>query len=209
MERERLGKMNQELVDFLKEREISKQTAADFNLCLYGEKTVFLGESLPLEKYATRRHRGSIIFPVQDVHGELVCISSKKPSMRNYLHRGTKTQTLYGLYTTWPYIIRKNIAYIVEGNFDILMLYEKGIKNVVSLLGAHANYSQLCLLRRFTSRVILALDGDKAGRAATLKLIPELEELDFEYRTVHFEEEEDPDSFLKKHSRKELKQLIH
>ena len=195
------------LIEYLKKRGISKQTAKDFNLALYTNKFKFLGEEFNHEEFVSDVHKQSIIFPVLDVYGELVCISSKNPDQPKYFHKGSKTKTFYGLHTTWKYIEEKNVAVIVEGNFDILKCYEKGIKNVVACLGSAVKDEQLYLLRRFTNRCIIALDGDEAGQKASDKLKKQLDTIGFMYKKVNLPETEDPDSFLTKHTKEEFFKL--
>jgi len=202
-----MGKVK--LISYLKKRGISKQTATDFDLGFYiGKKFMSLGREYDPEEFLTYHNRNSIIFPIFSVYGDLVAISSKNPSNPKYFHAGKKTKTLYGLYTTWRYIVKKNVAIIVEGNFDTLKCYEKGLKYVVGLLGSHSKFSQLCLLRRFTDRCILALDGDNAGRKTREKLKPVLEDMDFSCKIVEFPDGEDPDSFLDSYTKEEFLRLI-
>jgi len=198
----------QGLIDYLKKRGISKKTAMAFDLCLYTKDMTFLGNRFPVEKFLTRAHKDSILFPIYDVYGNLLGISSKSPEGLGYRHKGTIIETLFGLFSTWRYIVKNNVAVIVEGNFDTLKCYEKGVKYIVGLLGAHANFQQVCLLRRFTSRCIIALDGDRAGRRGSEKLEEQLKELDFDYKILELPDGEDPDSFLTKYSAKEFLRLV-
>lgn len=58
---------------------------------------------------------------------------------------------------------------IVEGFFDCMKLYQNGCRRVIALMGSTLAETQLDLIRKhFTSgtHIILALDEDKAGRAA-------------------------------------------
>ena len=196
------------LIHYLKGRGISKETAQDFNLMLCKKRVNYLGEKVNCNKYLKYTHRNSIVFPIQMVYGNVVAISSKNPVKSKYLHSGKKTYTLYGIYTTWKEILNKGYAIIVEGNFDILQCYENGLRNVVSLLGSKMTKYQASLLRRFTNKCVLALDGDSAGKRTQRKLLKMLKELDFNCRVIDFPKGDDPDSFLEKYTKKEFLQLI-
>jgi DNA primase len=57
---------------------------------------------------------------------------------------------------------------VVEGNFDVVSLHARGIKNVVAPLGTAFTPEQGRLIRRFTPNVVLLFDGDSAGRRAVM-----------------------------------------
>ena len=58
---------------------------------------------------------------------------------------------------------------IVEGYLDVIALHQAGFDNVVSPMGTALTEHQLYLLKRFSRRIILALDPDAAGDKATLR----------------------------------------
>jgi DNA primase len=58
---------------------------------------------------------------------------------------------------------------IVEGYLDVIALHQAGFTNAVSPMGTALTEHQLYLIKRYTRRIILALDPDAAGAAATLR----------------------------------------
>jgi DNA primase len=58
---------------------------------------------------------------------------------------------------------------IVEGYLDVIALHQAGYANVVSPMGTALTEHQLNLLKRFSKRIVLALDPDAAGDKATLR----------------------------------------
>ncbi|MDQ2693569.1 MAG: toprim domain-containing protein, partial [Chloroflexota bacterium] len=60
-------------------------------------------------------------------------------------------------------------AVIVEGYLDVIALHQAGYENVVSPMGTALTEHQLRLLKRFTRRIVLALDPDAAGQKAVLR----------------------------------------
>jgi DNA primase len=61
-----------------------------------------------------------------------------------------------------------NQAVIVEGYLDVIALHQAGYENVVSPMGTALTEEQLRLLKRFSRRIVLALDPDAAGQKAVL-----------------------------------------
>jgi DNA primase len=58
---------------------------------------------------------------------------------------------------------------IVEGYLDVIALHQAGYCNVVSPMGTAITEDQLRLLKKFTRRIVLALDPDTAGQKAVLR----------------------------------------
>jgi DNA primase len=52
---------------------------------------------------------------------------------------------------------------------DVVVPHQDGFTNVVSPMGTALTEAQLHLLKRFSKRIILALDADAAGEKATLR----------------------------------------
>ena len=58
---------------------------------------------------------------------------------------------------------------IVEGYMDVISLYSKGIKNVISNSGTALTESQINLIWKFFSDPIICLD-DKSGQQAVIRI---------------------------------------
>ncbi|MEJ2012133.1 MAG: toprim domain-containing protein [Anaerolineales bacterium] len=58
---------------------------------------------------------------------------------------------------------------IVEGYMDVIGLHQAGYENAVSPMGTALSESQLRQLKRYSRRIVLALDADAAGSQATLR----------------------------------------
>ncbi len=59
---------------------------------------------------------------------------------------------------------------VVEGFFDCMRVYQAGFSRVIALMGARLSPAQKNLLVAPWSEVVLLLDGDATGRAATAKI---------------------------------------
>jgi DNA primase len=81
----------------------------------------------------------------------------------------SKGHLLYGLDRARKPIRTVDQAVIVEGYLDVIALHQAGYENVVSPMGTALTEHQLRLLKRFTRRIVLALDPDTAGQKAVLR----------------------------------------
>lgn len=138
-----------------------------------------------------------IIFPIRDITGKIVMflgrhtLSNANPRYLNY-----PTGVNIPLF---PPKINKGTTSIilVEGIFDFLNCYDKGLDNVVCIFGTGTLYNQtkeklIPFKVQGVTKVYLMLDGDKAGRDATIKLKPLIEALDFQVETIQLEDDQDP-----------------
>lgn len=76
-----------------------------------------------------------------------------------------KTETLYG----WPNADAARTAgevLLVEGNFDMLSLWQAGVRNVMAACGTAVTAEHLVALSELTRRITLVLDADVAGQTA-------------------------------------------
>ncbi|NTU56656.1 MAG: toprim domain-containing protein, partial [Anaerolineales bacterium] len=81
----------------------------------------------------------------------------------------SKGRLLYGLDRARKPIRTADQAVIVEGYLDVIALHQAGYENVVSPMGTALTEDQLRLLKKFTRRIVLALDPDVAGQKAVLR----------------------------------------
>jgi DNA primase len=81
----------------------------------------------------------------------------------------SKSHLLYGLDRAHKAIRSTDQAVIVEGYLDVIALHQAGYENVVSPMGTALTEDQIRLLKKFSRRIILALDPDTAGQKAILR----------------------------------------
>jgi DNA primase len=113
--------------------------------------------------------RGRVVIPIHNEHGELVAYSGRaigqsKPKYR--LPRGfRKSHVLFNLHRA---IEKRNRTLIlVEGFFDTFKIHQAGHHNVAALMGSKLSLRQAGLIGTYFDHVILMLDADEAGKAAT------------------------------------------
>ena len=93
---------------------------------------------------------------------------------------------------------------VVEGYFDVLRLIGAGIESVVAPMGTALTEEQAKLVRRYTQRVFLLYDSDKAGLKATFRSGDELLQQGASVQVVTLPEGEDPDTFVRTHGARGL-----
>lgn len=122
------------------------------------------------------RHARAIVIPVQDISGENMMglirrmvppVPVGMPKYR-FTTGFDKSSHLFGAHRH-PRDGRHTI--LVEGPLDALWLHQHGYTSAVSLMGAYCSDEQLRLLSSLSHGIVLSLDNDEAGRAATDRLI--------------------------------------
>jgi DNA primase len=113
--------------------------------------------------------RGRVVIPIHNEHGELVAYSGRaidqtKPKYR--LPAGfRKSHLLFNLHRAIGSGERTLI--LVEGFFDTFKIHQAGHHNVAALMGSSLSSRQADLIGTYFDQVILMLDADAAGQAAT------------------------------------------
>ncbi|MFU8770887.1 MAG: DNA primase [Anaerolineales bacterium] len=123
------------------------------------------------------RFRNRIMFPIRDDRGRMAGFGARcldPEDMPKFLNSPQtpifdKGGLLYGLDRARKSIRSNDRALIVEGYLDVIALHQAGYNNAVSPMGTALTETQLRLLKRFTRRIVLALDADAAGDKATLR----------------------------------------
>jgi len=146
---------------------------------------------------------GRIIFPLTDINGDIrlflgrYMYSDLDPRYKIY-----PEHTQIPLYPEIPEIYNGSII-LVEGIFDLLNLYDKGLKNVVLCGGVHIglvkkkakqakNIERLLTYKyQGISTIYTMFDGDEAGRGAAEGLKAYAGET-FNIQTIGLDDERDP-----------------
>jgi DNA primase len=113
-----------------------------------------------------------------------------------------KGENLFGLHIAKHAIRRSGRALVVEGNFDVMTLHDVGLDFTVAPQGTAITEAQVALLGRFAKEVVLMLDADPAGRAATMKVIRLFLEADLPVKVVELRardgKKQDPDELARR-----------
>ena len=160
-----------------------------------------------------------IMFPLSDDTGRVIAFSGRlwresaegaKPQGKYKNSRGTllfnKSYELYHLDKAKQVAKKNHELYLMEGFMDVIAAYRAGIENAVASMGTALTQEHVAHLSKFTKKVILAYDGDKAGRLATAKALEVLEKQEVE--VVQIPDQMDPDEYLNKNSPQALAELL-
>ena len=117
-----------------------------------------------------------ITFPIHSANGSLVGFGGRTITghQAKYVNSPetpffNKSRLLYAYHHAKHSLYKKGEIVITEGYLDVIMLHQAGFDNAVATLGTALTPEHLPLLRKGEPKVIMAYDGDKAGRAAALK----------------------------------------
>jgi DNA primase len=177
------------------------------------------------------RFRGRIIIPVIDAKDRVVAFGARvlpAPSraegpvsggikqdegMAKYVNSPetpvyTKGKVLFGLSASAEAIRAADLAVIVEGYFDLIAIYQAGIKNIAAPCGTALTVEQIRLLKRYSQNVVMAYDADSAGQMAALRSLSPLVEEGMRVRVVSLPGGYDPDSYVRAFGRDKFLELI-
>jgi len=123
------------------------------------------------------RFRNRIMFPIRDERGRMTGFGARivnPDDVPKFLNSPQtvvfdKSHILYGLDRAKKEIRVQDQSVIVEGYLDVIALHQEGFANAVSPMGTALSEYQLRMLKRFSKRIVLALDADAAGDKATMR----------------------------------------
>lgn len=126
------------------------------------------------------RFRHRIVIPIRDEQGRMAGFGARihpedpRQDQAKFINTAetpifSKGRLLYGLDRARKPIRTADQAVIVEGYLDVIALHQAGFENVISPMGTALTEDQLRLLKRFTRKIVLALDPDAAGQKAILR----------------------------------------
>ncbi|HHT49974.1 MAG TPA: DNA primase, partial [Eubacteriaceae bacterium] len=150
------------------------------------------------------RFRNRLIFPVFNLTNKIIAFGGRvlDKTLPKYINSPetiifSKGNNLYGLNKAKNNIKDGQII-IAEGYMDVISLYEHGLDNVVASLGTALTKEQGKILSRYAEEIILAYDGDDAGRQATLRAIEVLIPFECKIKVLILPKGMDPDDYINK-----------
>lgn len=123
------------------------------------------------------RFRNRLMFPIKDSAGRTVAFTGRAldpNDQAKYLNSPEtelykKHEVLFGMDKAKDAIRTRGFTILVEGQMDLLLLHQIGFNNTVALSGTALSKEHLSLMKRYADNLMLALDSDRAGLAATAK----------------------------------------
>lgn len=156
-----------------------------------------------------------ITFPIHSPNGTIVGFGGRTITghQAKYVNSPetpffNKSRLLYAYHHAKQSIYKTKSIIITEGYLDVIMLHQAGFTNAVATLGTALTPEHLPLLRKGEPNIIMAYDGDKAGRAAALKASKLLSAGGFGGGVVIFEAGLDPADMVKKGALEELASMF-
>jgi DNA primase len=167
--------------------------------------------------------RGRLIFPILDLQNRPISMGGRViPAIAQrhgddvggkYINgRETKlfrkSSTLYGLPNARDTIRREKVALVMEGYTDVIAAHQSGVTSALAVLGTALTAQHVQLLRRFTDRVVLVLDGDQAGQTRADEVLSLFVSSDINLRVLTLPDGADPADFITQSGREPFDQLV-
>ena len=162
------------------------------------------------------KFRERVMFPIHSVSGRVIAFSGRTLRSDNpakYVNSPeteiyVKSRNLLGIYFAKSEISRLDKCILVEGNIDMVMMHQLGIRNVVASCGTSLTVEQIRLIHKFTDNISIMYDGDSAGVHAAIRGLSMILSEGMNVKVVLLPENEDPDSFSRKHTLQEVQAYI-
>ena len=126
------------------------------------------------------RNRDRIVFPISDIHFNMVGFSARKYNPNDqgakYINSTDslifkKAELLYNSSLALNSIKKKKVVYVLEGFMDVIALNRVGIENAVGLMGTALTVQHLNFFKRLGVEVRCLLDSDEPGLLANTKAL--------------------------------------
>lgn len=156
------------------------------------------------ESYDVFRDR--IMFPIFDSSGRVVAFSGrtmkKEDGIPKYVNSPEtelfqKSEILYGYDKAKQGIRHFDFSLLVEGQFDLVLAHQAGYTNTVAVSGTAFTTQHLALLERLSSRIVLALDSDRAGVTAVKRIAGIMLQHGMDVKVARMEGGKDPADIIK------------
>jgi DNA primase len=139
---------------YMAQRGVDPATAAEFGIGFYSRPGLMSGR---------------VVIPIHNQQGEEVAYAGRavdgrmpKYKLPGGFHKSLELYNLHRAIATGSQTV-----IVVEGYFDCVRVHQGGLPWVVALMGSSLSPQQETILCERFERVILMLDGDAAGRAAS------------------------------------------
>ena len=208
---------------YLTDRGITRQSLEFFKVGFAPESSKYLLNTIKSDGYENQvldkcglfgaskneffdRFRSRIMFPIWNASGKIVgfggrVFASDDPA--KYMNSPEtpiykKSDIFYGLHQARESIRKEGFTILVEGYTDVIQLFQNKIKNCVAVSGTAFSDRHVKQIKRFSSKILLAYDGDSAGVSATLKTGYSLIKGGIDCEVIEIPNELDPDEWVSK-----------
>jgi len=153
------------------------------------------------------RFRSRIMFPLFDIQGQTVgfagrIFGKKDENTGKYINTPQtvlydKSRLLYGLNFAKMELRSQNSCIFVEGNLDVIMSHQAGVKNAVATSGTALTDEHLKIIKRYTDNLLFAFDSDDAGENATRRGLDLAMAQDFNIKVIMLDSKDPADVIQK------------
>ena len=164
------------------------------------------------------RFRDRIMFPILNARGAVIGFGGRvlgegEPKYLNSPETPLfeKGREVYGLVQARDAMRAAGRVLVVEGYMDVVALAQFGVGYSVATLGTATTPVHISKLLRLTDELVFSFDGDKAGRKAAWRALEISLPLATDGKPIRFlflPEEDDPDSYIRKHGKEAFEQLV-
>lgn len=178
------------------------------------------------------RFRSRVMFPITDTSGRVIAFSGRifeqglsadvVEKSAKYLNSPdtpvfNKSMVLYGLDRAKDSIRKNNFSILVEGQMDLVLSHQSGFKNTIATSGTALSdksetkeraISNLGLVRRLSTNIVIAFDADKAGLNASSRASKIALALGMDVKVAKIEKGFDPADIISKKGVEAWKECI-
>jgi DNA primase len=186
------------------------------------ESEIKLGESLGLVKRQDKNKdpydffRNRVMFPVIDPKGRTIAFSGRiigTSEEAKYINSPNsliydKSRSFYNLNLAQDAVRKSREAIVVEGVFDAVGLYRKGVEAVVAPLGTGFTENHARILKNMADKVILMMDSDSAGAKGAFRAVTFLNKEGVDVRVASIPEGKDPFDYSLGHNKLEIREVL-
>ena len=159
-----------------------------------------------------------LVFPIVNSFGDVVGFSARLLENADFAKYKNTSQTPVFDKSKCVFSINQikklkaknelNEIILVEGQMDVISLFQAGVKNAVACMGTALTELHAKELKKYTDKVVLCFDGDGAGQKATLRSIDILFKGGHDVFVVKMPDKLDPDEYIKKYGKDKYLTLI-
>lgn len=221
--------LGENAIKYLLDRKIDRETIQKFEIGLSVSKqplTPFLRNKYGLNQLIDLGLTNTdekdifndrIMIPIHDLNGNPIGFGGRiyqtKDTSKYINTKATalfdKGNILYNYHRAHKKLSKDDTIIIMEGYFDVIRASTVGVSNCVAPMGTSLTKNHVQVLKKITNHVVLCFDGDDAGKTATIKSIPLLENEGIDVKVVRLEEK-DPDEFIIKRGKEAfLEKIAH
>ena len=158
--------------------------------------------------------RNRVIFPIIDTLGNVIAFGGRNMdgSEPKYLNTSDtpafkKGKNIFALNFAKNHASEQMI--LCEGYMDVIALHAAGFENAVATLGTAITPDQARIFAKYTKKVIITYDSDRAGQTAADKALRLLAEVGVDVRVLKLSGAKDPDEYIRAYGKDAFSKVLN